>query len=57
MLHVETDGTGRITTASLAGPIGPRLASCASSAARARRVAHVDTGTARADVPIYFKAR
>lgn len=57
MLHVETDGTGRITTASLAGPLGRRLTSCASSAARARRVANVDTGTARGDVPIIFQAR
>ncbi|HEY5961185.1 MAG TPA: protein kinase [Polyangiaceae bacterium] len=56
-LHIETDGAGVITTVHLDGPLGSALDRCAASATRARRIANVDTGSARADVTLIFRER
>jgi hypothetical protein len=57
VLHVETDGEGVITDARWTGPFDGDIARCLAAAATGRRVANVDTGSARADVPLAFKAR
>jgi len=56
-LHVETDGEGVIADARWTGPIEGDIGRCIASAVNGRRVANVDTGSARADVPLTFKAR
>jgi eukaryotic-like serine/threonine-protein kinase len=56
-LHVETDGEGVVTDAGWAGPFDGNLGRCLAAAVRGRRVANVDTGSARADVPLLFRAR
>jgi hypothetical protein len=56
-LHVETDGEGVITDARWAGPFDGDVGRCIAAAVRGRRVANVDTGSARADVPLTFRAR
>ena len=56
MLHIETDEDGVITSARVGGGItGP--SSCIAAAASGRRLPNVDTGRARADVPLRFKAQ
>jgi serine/threonine-protein kinase len=56
-LHIETDGSGTITDARFAGPLGQSIQSCAASAVVGRRIANVDTGSASADIPLVFKPR
>ena len=56
-LHVETDGEGVITDARWAGPFDGDVGRCLAAAVGGRRVANVDTGSARADVPLTFRAR
>jgi len=56
-LHVETDGEGVIADARWTGPIEGDVGRCIAAAVNGRRVANVDTGSARADVPLTFKAR
>jgi serine/threonine-protein kinase len=56
-LHVETDGEGVITDVRAIGPFDGGVARCIASAVNGRRVANVDTGSARADVPLTFRAR
>jgi serine/threonine-protein kinase len=58
MLHVETDETGLITSATLSGPLfASSVAPCLIEAATRCRIDGVDTGSASADVPLVFKAR
>jgi eukaryotic-like serine/threonine-protein kinase len=56
MLHLETDGSGIITSARLSAPMDAVVARCVASAIQGRRVANVDTGSASAEVPLLFKA-
>jgi serine/threonine-protein kinase len=56
-LHVETDGEGVIIDVRATGPFDGGVARCIASALNGRRVANVDTGSARADVPLTFRAR
>jgi eukaryotic-like serine/threonine-protein kinase len=56
-LHVETDGEGVIADARWTGPLEGDVGRCLASAVNGKRVANVDTGSARADVPLTFKAR
>jgi hypothetical protein len=55
-LHVETDGEGVITDARWSGPFDGNLGRCLAAAVSGRRVANVDTGSARADVPLTLRA-
>jgi len=54
-LHIETDEEGVITVARLVGGI-TAPGSCISASAAGRKIPNVDTGRARADVPLVFKA-
>jgi eukaryotic-like serine/threonine-protein kinase len=56
MLHLETDGSGIITSARLTAPMEALVARCVASAIQGRRVANVDTGSASAEVPLLFRA-
>jgi hypothetical protein len=56
-LHVETDGEGMIAEAHWTGPMEGDIGRCIAAAVNGRRVANVDTGSARGDVPLTFKAR
>lgn len=56
MLHIETDEDGVITAARVGGGI-TAPASCIAAAASGRKLPNVDTGRARADVPLSFKAQ
>ena len=51
------DGEGVITDARWSGPFEGNVGRCIAAAVRGRRVANVDTGSARADVPLTFRAR
>jgi hypothetical protein len=55
MLHVETDGAGVITDAQLSTALGTRFAQCAAMAVTGRRISNVDTGNARADIPVVLR--
>jgi hypothetical protein len=55
-LHIETDGEGVVDEAHLGGSLDARLRPCIESAARARRIPNVDTGSARADLPLTFRS-
>ncbi len=58
LLHVETDETGLITSATLSGPLfASSVAPCLIVAAKHCRIDGVNTGSASADVPLVFKAR
>jgi eukaryotic-like serine/threonine-protein kinase len=56
-LHVETDDDGVITNARLTSAVGLAVERCIAATARGLQVPNVDTGRARADVPVVFKAR
>jgi len=57
VLHIETDGEGVITDTRWSGPFDGDIARCLAAAVTGRRVANVDTGSARADIPLAFRAR
>ena len=57
MLHLETNEEGVIVGAQLAGPLNAALGSCIAAATRGRVIPGVDTGRARADVPLVFTPR
>jgi hypothetical protein len=56
-LHVETDENGVITDARVDPRVGPAVRACIAGAARGRKIPNVDTGSASADVPLWFKSR
>jgi hypothetical protein len=56
-LHIETDDSGIITTASLTGPVRGAAAPCIEASVRGKRIDGVDTGSAAADIPLVFRAR
>jgi serine/threonine-protein kinase len=56
-LHIDTDDSGIVTTATLKGPVRGAVASCIEAAVRGQKVDGVDTGSASADVPLVFKPR
>ena len=56
-LHIETDDSGTITAANVSGAVGGGVRTCIESTMRGVRVDGVDTGAARADIPLDFKAR
>jgi serine/threonine-protein kinase len=56
VLHVETDEDGVIVSARVAGP-AHGAAACIAAAVAGRKVADVDTGRARADVPLTFHSQ
>ena len=55
-LHIETDEDGVITAARVGGGV-TAPASCIAAAVSGRKLPNVDTGRARADVPLSFKAK
>jgi serine/threonine-protein kinase len=58
MLHIETDETGLVTTATLKGPpFVSNIASCIVASAKTCTIDGVNTGNASADVPLVFNAR
>jgi len=56
-LHVETNEDGVITDARVDPGLEPALRSCIVTAVRGRKISNVDTGSASADVPLWFKSR
>jgi serine/threonine-protein kinase len=54
-LHIETDEDGVITVARVVGGV-TAPGSCIAASAAGRKLPNVDTGRARADVPLVFKA-
>jgi hypothetical protein len=57
VLHIETDDSGHINSASLGGPLGAATNDCVARAARTRTITGVDTGAAVANIPLVFKAQ
>jgi eukaryotic-like serine/threonine-protein kinase len=56
MLHIETDEDGVITVARVGGSV-TAPAACIAAAASGRKISNVDTGRARADIPLVFRAQ
>jgi serine/threonine protein kinase len=57
ILHIETDESGRIISASVRGRFGGGLSPCIGGVVIGRQVPNVDTGAASADIPLTFEAR
>ena len=56
-LHVETDDEGVIIDARVDGALAAGTGRCIAATARGQRIANVDTGRARADIPLAFTSR
>jgi serine/threonine-protein kinase len=56
-LHVESDEEGVIVASRVAGALAGAVGPCIAAAVRGLTIPSVDTGRARADVPLLFNAR
>jgi serine/threonine protein kinase len=58
LLHIETDETGLVTTATLKGPpFVSDIVSCIVASVKTCTIEGVNTGNASADIPLVFRAR